>query len=162
MRGHRRRLMRASWASLRDGRLAPLLRTSAARTSGSLAMSSPSYPQELGDWLRDSTEPVADQFPPCILRKLRISCQTASKRAPGSASNRDPLWALGQACPGSEREGPARSGVITTSPTERSAGGACLPTGASRGGTASQARCLKRQLSLPVSMISQQCARGSR
>ena len=28
-------------------------------------------------------------------------------------------------------------------------GGACLPTGASRGGT--QARCLKRQLSLPVS-----------
>ena len=37
--------------------------------------------------------------------------------------------------------------------TERRAWGACLPTGASRGGT--QARCLKRQLSLPVSMISQ-------
>ena len=34
-------------------------------------------------------------------------------------------------------------------------GGACLPTGASRGGTAVQTRCLKRQLSLPVSMISQ-------
>jgi hypothetical protein len=31
----------------------------------------------------------------------------------------------------------------------RRVGGACLPTGASRGGT--QARCLKRQLSLPVS-----------
>src|SRR5271165_7538473 len=33
-------------------------------------------------------------------------------------------------------------------------GGACLPTGASRGGTAVQTRCLKRQLSFPVSMIS--------
>jgi hypothetical protein len=37
-------------------------------------------------------------------------------------------------------------------------GSTCLPTGASRGGTASQARFLKRQLSLPVLMI---CSDGS-
>jgi hypothetical protein len=82
-----------------------------------------------------------------------IACQTASNRDPGSASKRDPSPALGQACPGSEQEGPAR---VAQCPHERRSGalgGACLPTGASRGGT--QARCLKRQLSLPVSMISQ-------
>jgi hypothetical protein len=42
-----------------------------------------------------------------------------------------------------------RTSIIVTT------GGACLPTGANRGGTACQARCLKRQLSLPVSTISQ-------
>ena len=40
-------------------------------------------------------------------RKLHI-CQTASNRDPGSASKRDPSRAVGQACPGSEQEGPAR------------------------------------------------------
>ena len=62
---------------------------------------------------------------------LKIACQTARKRDPGSACKRDPsvsdLWA----CPGSEQEGPARSGVTATSPTQRSAGGTCLPTWAS-------------------------------
>src|SRR2546428_13674807 len=43
-------------------------------------------------------------------------CQSALKFAPGSASNRDPSWALGQGCPGSEQEGPARSGATATSP----------------------------------------------
>jgi hypothetical protein len=37
-----------------------------------------------------------------------VKCQTASNRDPGSASKRDPLPALGQACPGSEQEGPVR------------------------------------------------------
>src|SRR5258707_14867137 len=54
--------------------------------------------------------------------------------------DRRPIWTpprrRGQGCPGSEQEGPARSGATTTSPAQRSAGGACLPTGASRGGTA--------------------------
>jgi hypothetical protein len=68
---------------------------------------------------------------------------------------------LVQVCPGSEQEGPARSGVPATSPTERSAGGTCLPTGASRGGTAVQVRFLNRQLSLPVSTMSQWCVRRS-
>ena len=65
------------------------------------------------------------------------------------------LSALVQACPGSEREGPRaeRSDRHESDGAQR--GRACLPTGASRGGTASQARCLKRQLSLPVSIISQ-------
>ena len=37
-----------------------------------------------------------------------LACQTASNRDPGSAWKRDPSRALGQACPGSEQEGPAR------------------------------------------------------
>src|SRR6266446_1615532 len=83
----------------------------------------------------------------------RAGCQSALKFDPGSAPNRDPSPALGQGCPGSEQEGPARSGATATSPAQRSAGDACLPTGASRGD--GQARCLKRQDSLPVSTISQ-------
>jgi hypothetical protein len=59
----------------------------------------------------------------------RARCQSALKFDPGSASNREPSRGLGQVCPGSEQEGPARSGVSATSPTERSAGGACLPVG---------------------------------
>jgi hypothetical protein len=73
-----------------------------------------------------------------------------------------PLVGVFRACPGSEQEGPARSGVTATSLTQRSAGGTCLPTWASPGGGVrgggfrdDQARCLKRQLSLPVSTISQ-------
>jgi len=37
-----------------------------------------------------------------------IECQTARNRDPGSAWKRDPSLASGQACPGSEQEGPAR------------------------------------------------------
>jgi hypothetical protein len=44
-------------------------------------------------------------------------CQSALKFDPRSASNGDPSRALVQACPGSEREGAARSGVTATSPT---------------------------------------------
>ena len=52
------------------------------------------------------TAPVEDMDP---------DCQTALKRDPGSASNRDPSRALEQACPGSQREDAARSGATATS-----------------------------------------------
>src|ERR1700751_1863165 len=49
---------------------------------------------------------------------------------------KDPSLALGQACPGSEQEGPARGRAVPSQATERRAREvACLPTGASLGGT---------------------------
>ena len=51
-----------------------------------------------------------------IVRDMPAWCQTASNRDPGSACKKDPSPALGQACPGSEQEGPARSGATATSP----------------------------------------------
>src|SRR6516164_258300 len=44
-----------------------------------------------------------------------VDCQTALNWDPGLASNRNPSRALEQACLGSEREGPARSGATATS-----------------------------------------------
>ena len=44
------------------------------------------------------------------------ACQSALKFDPRSASNLDPYSALGQGCPGSEQEGPARSGATAASP----------------------------------------------
>jgi hypothetical protein len=55
--------------------------------------------------------------------------------------------------PVANRRAPRATRSALTSDGAARVGGACLPTGASRGGT--HARCLKRQLSLPVSMISQ-------
>ena len=55
--------------------------------------------------------------------------------------------------PVANRRVPRASRSALTSDGATRVGGACLPTGASRGGT--QPRFLKRQLSLPVSMISQ-------
>jgi hypothetical protein len=49
-------------------------------------------------------------------RLIADTCQSALKFDPGSASNLDPLSALGQGCPGSEQEGPARSGATAASP----------------------------------------------
>jgi hypothetical protein len=49
----------------------------------------------------------------------RFVCQTASNRDPGSAWKKDPFRALGQACPGSEQEGPAR---VAQCPHERRSG----------------------------------------
>jgi hypothetical protein len=57
-------------------------------------------------------------------------CQSARKRDPRSASKRDPGAA---ACAGSPQGGPARRGVPVERLTQRRAGGACGPTGASRG-----------------------------
>ena len=59
----------------------------------------------------------------------------------------------GRLVPVANRRVPRASRSALTSDGAARVGGACLPTGASRGGT--QARCLNRQLSLPVSMISQ-------
>ena len=70
---------------------------------------------------------------------LTVGCQTARKRDPGSASNRDPLRASG-----------FRAALIALEPQAQ---------GAIRAASArvrlGQARFLKRQLSLPVSTISQ-------
>ena len=68
-----------------------------------------------------------------------------------------PLFGVGvQACPGSEQEGPAR---VAQCPHERRSGarGRCLFAHLGKPGVVQsvQARFLKRQLSLPVSMISQ-------
>ena len=59
----------------------------------------------------------------------------------------------GRLVPVANRRVPRASRSALTSDGAARVGGACLPTGASRGGT--QARFLNRQLSLPVSMISQ-------
>ena len=83
----------------------------------------------------------------------RILVSNGTQTGPRIGMQTGPLSGVGQGCPGSEQEGPARSGATATSPAQRSAGGACLPTGASRGD--GQARCLKRQDSLPVSTVSQ-------
>jgi hypothetical protein len=48
-------------------------------------------------------------------RDCADDCQTALNWDPGSASNRNPSPALEKACPGSEREGPARSGATAKS-----------------------------------------------
>src|SRR6201993_4969422 len=42
-----------------------------------------------------------------MVARVWATCQTASNRDPGSACKRDPSLASGQACPGSEQEGPA-------------------------------------------------------
>ena len=59
----------------------------------------------------------------------------------------------GRLVPVANRRDPRASRRALTSDGAARVGGACLPTGASRSGT--QVRCLNRQLSLPVSMISQ-------
>ena len=57
--------------------------------------------------------------------------------------------------PVANRRDPRATRRALTSDGAARVGGTCLPTGASRGGTAAQARFLKRQLAFPVSMISQ-------
>jgi hypothetical protein len=62
---------------------------------------------------------VASSTVRLTLKRLAAAglCQIACNCDPLFASNRDPSPALVQACPGSEQEGPARSGVTATSPT---------------------------------------------
>jgi hypothetical protein len=71
---------------------------------------------------------------------------------PDRHRKRTPHGRWGRLVPVANRRVPRVAQCLTSDGAAR-VGGACLPTGASRGGT--QARCLKRQLSLPVSMISQ-------
>jgi hypothetical protein len=55
-----------------------------------------------------STGPLAKRILSYALMLLARLCQTARNRDPGSAWKRDPSPAFGQACPGSEQEGPTR------------------------------------------------------
>jgi len=69
---------------------------------------------------------------------------------------KDPSLALGQACPGSEQEGPARGRAVPSQATERRAREvACLPTGASLGGT--QPRFLNKLRPAGVMVLSAVC-----
>src|SRR5262249_56853463 len=64
-----------------------------------------------------------------------------------------PSWHWDRLVPVANRRVPRASRSALTSDGAARVGGACFPTGASP--PATHARCLKRQLSLPVSMISQ-------
>ena len=63
--------------------------------------------------MHDGTQIEYYDVPPHTF--LALMCQSALKFDPGSASNLDPCSALGQVCPGSEQEGPARSGATAAS-----------------------------------------------
>jgi hypothetical protein len=76
-----------------------------------------------------------------------------AKRTPDRPCKKDPSACWVRLVPVANRRAPRASRSALTSDGAARVGGACLPTGASRGGT--QPRFLKRQLSLPVSMISQ-------
>ena len=60
-----------------------------------------------------------------VERFAGINCQSARKRAPGSACNKDPFVSAAKGCPGSEQGGPARAAKC---PHERQSGarGRCL------------------------------------
>ena len=96
---------------------------------------------------------LIDCFARCFTDSRSPSCQSAAKFHPGSACNNDPDGRWLRLVPVANRRDPRASRSGLTSDEAARVGGACLPTGASRGGT--QARCLKRQLSFPVSTISQ-------
>ena len=87
------------------------------------------------------------------LGRSRLS--NGTEAGPRIGIQRDPSPALGRLVPVANRRDPRASRSALTSDGAARVGGACLPPGASRGWTAAQARFLKRQLSLPVSMISQ-------
>jgi hypothetical protein len=66
--------------------------------------------------LEEARQLLAQMGVQLTLRQMqRAACQSALKFDPGSASNLDPCSALGQVCPGSEQEGPARSGATAAS-----------------------------------------------
>src|SRR6201998_2574007 len=90
------------------------------------------------------------------VRPPSINSTVVNRRAKGTPDRHEkgtPHRRWDRLVPVANRRVPRASRSALTSDAAARAGGACLPTGASRGGT--QARCLKRQLSLPVSMISQ-------
>src|SRR5438270_1659995 len=91
-----------------------------------------------------------------LLSRLNSPPHTVKRQAIGTPdrhAKRTPHRRWDRLVPVANRRVPRASRSALTSDGARRVGGACLPTGASRGGT--YARCLKRQLSLPVSMISQ-------
>src|SRR5438067_1307562 len=82
-----------------------------------------------------------------VVRVNRHAIGTPDRHAKGTPHRR-----RGTLVPVANRRAPRATRSALTSDGAARVGGACLPAGASRGGT--QARCLKRQLSFPVSMIS--------
>src|SRR6201993_1799408 len=91
--------------------------------------------------------PVAREFFPL---------EAVSSPWPVDRRAKDPSLALGQACPGSEQEGPVRGRAVPSQATERRAREvACLPTGASLGGT--QPRFLNKLRPAGVMVLSAVC-----
>ena len=89
-------------------------------------------------------------------------CQSARKWDPDSAANWNPYQRLRRSSPESMEGTRARRAVPSRATERRAWGGAVGPRGRSAGlGTAGQARFLKRQLSLPVSRMSQWWVRRS-
>ena len=76
---------------------------------------------KFGSWQHsralDAQVAAAGRSEGLVFNHDKMECQTACNRDPGSASNKDPSGIWVQGCPGSEQEGPARSGVTATSPT---------------------------------------------
>src|SRR5205823_5935395 len=101
-------------------------------------------------------EPAVFKRRLAALRKVKWVVYAVKRQAIGTPdrhAKRTPHRRWGRLVPVANRRVPRASRSALTSDGAARVGGACLPTGASRGGT--RARCLKRQLSLPVSMISQ-------
>ena len=90
-----------------------------------------------------------------LIVHLHVTLSNGTQLRPRIGIQKGPLLRWSRLVPVANRRAPRVSRSALTSDGAAHVGGACLPTGASRGGTAAQARCLKRQLSLPVSMISQ-------
>src|ERR1700755_3718807 len=97
----------------------------------------------------------------CSLIALQVArdfvpLEAVSSPWPVDRRAKDPSLALGQACPGSEQEGPARGRAVPSQATERRAREvACLPTGASLGGT--QPRFLNKLRPAGVMVLSAVC-----
>src|SRR5580704_4685341 len=88
------------------------------------------------------------------VRFARDSLSIGTQKGPRIGMQKGPLcgrWV--RLVPVANRRAPRASRSALTSNGAARVGGVCLPTEASRGGT--QPRLLKRQLLLPVSMISQ-------
>ena len=94
-----------------------------------------------------------------IAHRLRPQPHQVVKRhaigTPDRHAKGTPLRPGDRLVPVANRRDPRATRSALTSDGAARVGGTCLPTGASRGGTAAQARFLKRQLAFPVSMISQ-------
>src|SRR6266480_4848908 len=89
----------------------------------------------------------------CVWQRHDLTVKRHAIGTPDRHGKGTPLRPWNRLVPVANRRAPRASRSALTSDGATRVGGACLPTGASRGGT--QPRFLKRQLSLPVSMISQ-------
>jgi len=101
------------------------------------------------------------ELPPQLRREInrelkRLELVLDVKRHATLTPDRRPMLTPEVGCPGSALEGPAPgASVLQAHWRADGAGGTCVPAGATGGETDGQARFLKRQLSLPVSTMSQ-------